>query len=261
VLRDRATAAAERSDGDYGTLVSLARELRDARPSMGAVVNRINRVMATAEATPESVLDAATAACERAVEADTEAAAAAAPVLGERVLTLSRSGTVIDALREATPERVYVAESRPAREGVDAAEELADAGLDVTLFVDAAVAEVIRGEAVDTVFFGADTVLSDGTVINKVGSHPAALVAEGLGVDCYAVCSRDKIVPGTEADREAGPPNAVYDGNAGVGVLNPTFEAVPPESLDGVITEDGSLSASDVAAVANEHAALADWNA
>ncbi|QLD85619.1 NUDIX domain-containing protein [Natronomonas halophila] len=256
VLRDRAAVAAERGDGDYG---SLARDLRDARPSMGAVVNRINRVMATAETTPESVLEAATEACQRAVNSDAEAAEAAMSVLGERVLTLSRSGTVLDALREATPEAVYVAESRPAREGVDAADELADAGLDVTVFVDAAVAEVIRTEDVDTVLFGADTVLSDGTVVNKVGSHPAALAAETAGVDCYAVCSRDKIVPGTEADREPGPPNAVYDGDADVGVLNPTFEAVPAERLDGVITEDGPLSASDVAAVADEHAALAEW--
>jgi ribose 1,5-bisphosphate isomerase len=261
VLRDRAAAAAERGDGNYSTLTSLARKLRDAQPSMGAVANRVNRVMSSAEATPESVLDAATTACERAVDSDAEAAEAAGTVLGERVLTLSRSGTVLDALREAAPEAVYVAESRPACEGVDGAEELADAGLDVSVFVDAAVAEVIRSEEVDTVLFGADTVLSDGTVVNKVGSHPAALVAESAGVDCYAVCSRDKIVPGTEADREAGPPNAVYDGDADVGVLNPTFEAVPADYLDGVITEDGPLSASDVAAVADEHAELADWNA
>ncbi|WP_336135206.1 NUDIX domain-containing protein [Natronomonas amylolytica] len=260
VLRDGAAVAAEGGEGDYDTLAALARDLRDARPSMGAVSNRINRVMATAEATPESVLEAATEACERAVDADAEAAETAARRLGERVLTLSRSGTVLDALREVAPEAVYVAESRPAREGVGVAEQLAEAGIDATLFVDAAVADVIDREDVETVLFGADAVLADGTVVNKVGSHPAALAADAADADCYAVCSRDKIVSGTALDREPGPAAAVYDGDADVAVLNPTFEGVPSDLVDGVVTEDGVLSTDGVAAVAEEHAELADWN-
>jgi translation initiation factor 2B subunit (eIF-2B alpha/beta/delta family) len=268
VLRDRAAVAAERGEGDYGALADLARELRAARPSMGVVANRINRVMAEAESeadrTPESVLDAATAACERAVDADREAAAAAAEFLGDGVLTLSRSGTVLDALREAGPEAVYVAESRPVREGVGVAEELSDAGLEVSLLVDAAVAHVLDRERVDTVVFGADSVLADGTVLNKVGSHPAALAAEAAGADCYAVCSRDKVVPESEVDLdshlESGPREAVYDGEADLRVLNPTFEAVPADRLDGVVTEDGLLSTDEVAAVADEHATWAAWD-
>ncbi|MFT4885310.1 MAG: ribose 1,5-bisphosphate isomerase [Natronomonas sp.] len=260
VLRDGAAVAAERGDGDYDALAELAHELREARPSMGAVANRIDRVMATAGATPASVLDAATEACERAVDADSEAAETAASVLGESVLTLSRSGTVLDALREAAPAAVYVAESRPAREGVAVAEELAAAGIDATVFVDAAVADVIEREAVETVLFGADSVLADGTVVNKIGSHPAALAADAADADCYAVCSRDKIVPGTDVDREPGPSAAVYDGDADVSVLNPTFEGVRPGLIDGVATEDGVLSAAVVASVAEEHADLAAWD-
>lgn len=260
VLRDRAAVAAERGEGGYDSLANLARDLRKVRPSMGAVANRVNRVMATAERTPESVLETAMAACQRAVDADEEAAAAAVPVLGEYVLTLSRSGTVLDALHEATPEGVYVAESRPEREGVTVAEDLANSGIDATLFVDAAIADVIQREPVETVLFGADAVLADGSVVNKVGSHPAALAAKAAGVDCYTVCSRDKIVPETEHDPESGPPKAVYDGSADVAALNPTFETVPAERLDGVVTEDGVLSASDVAAIADEHASLAEWS-
>ncbi|MEF8807196.1 NUDIX domain-containing protein [Natronomonas sp.] len=260
VLRDGAAVAAERGQGDYGTLAALARNLREARPSMGAVANRINRVMATGGATPDSVLQSATEACERAVDADAEAAEMAGNVLGERVLTLSRSGTVLDALREAAPQAVYVAESRPAREGVGVAEQLAEAGIDATLFVDAAVADVMQREDIETVLFGADAVLADGTVVNKVGSHPAALAAEAADADCYAVCSRDKIISGTDVDCEPGPSAAVYDGDADVAVLNPTFEGVPPGLIDGVVTEDGVLSAATVASIAEEHANLAAWN-
>lgn len=261
VLRDRAGMAVERSDGDYDDLAALARELRETRPGMGVVRNRVNRVMATAEATPESVLAAATDACERAVRADSEAAATAAATVGDRVLTLSRSGTVLDALTRVDPETVCVAESRPAREGVGVAEELAADGVDVSLCVDAALAHVVAEEAIDTVLFGADTVLADGRVVNKVGSRFAALAADEAGIDCYAVCSQDKIVAETDADLEPGPADAVYAGPADLRIQNPTFEVVPASLLTGVLTEPGLFSVDDVAAVADEHATLADWSA
>lgn len=272
VLRDRAaevattdvdSPGATETGGGYEDVADCARELRDARSSMGVVATRIDRVMATAEPTPGSVLERAEAACERAVTADDDAAERGADVVGERVLTLSRSGTVMAALRRADPDAAVVAESRPAREGVEVAEELAAAGIDVSLCVDAAMAHAVEREAVDTVLLGADTVLADGTVLNKTGSRLAALAAaasDDRAVDCLAVCSRDKIVPGTEPALESGSPDAVYDGDADLRVLNPTFEAVPPALVDGVVTEDGTLSTEAVAAVAAEHEALADWD-
>ncbi|MGM7319819.1 hypothetical protein, partial [Idiomarina sp. ST10R2A5] len=81
---------------------------------------------------------AAMDACKAALEADAEASSRAADSLGERVLTLSRSGTVEAAISEAEPSRVVVAESRPGREGVGTAERLAEAGIDVTLCADSA---------------------------------------------------------------------------------------------------------------------------
>lgn len=262
VLRDRAAASVHRGGqtDDSDDLVSLARDLRNARPSMGVVVNRIDRVMASADETPRSVLDSAVAACERAVDADQRAATQAAAVLGERVLTLSRSGTVLDALVEAEPEAVFVAESRPALEGVDVAEELHDDGLGVSLFVDAAIGHVVVEEDIDTVVVGADTVLRDGTVVNKVGTRLAALAAAEAGVDCYAVCARDKISPDADLDLESGPSEAVYEGDRPLDVLNPTFEATPPAVFSGIVTEDGLLTTEEVEAIADEHAALTRWD-
>lgn len=271
VLRDRAaTAAIESTDrGDateyeYEALAACARVLCDARPGMGVVANRVNRVMATADQTPESVLERAMAACEHAVVADLEAADRAVELLGQHVLTLSRSGTVADALCEARPDRVYIAESRPACEGVGVAEELADCGLEVRLFVDAAMGHVIDEEDVESVLVGADTVLADGSVVNKVGTRLAALAAVDADVDCYAVCSRDKIVPETtgelELELEAGPPEAVYDGDTPVRALNPTFESVDGDLFTGIVTEDGVLSDEDVETVAETHAGNARWD-
>jgi ribose 1,5-bisphosphate isomerase len=259
VLRDRAAAIAHDSGG-YGTLATLARDLRAARPGMSVVTNRINRVMADAAPTPESVRDHASDACVRAVEADGRAASAAAGVVGNRVLTLSRSGTAVDTLLEAAPDAVFVAESRPDREGVSVAETLAREGLDVSLLVDAALGHVIAEHDPETVLLGADSVLADGTVLNKVGSRLAALAAADADADCYVVCSRDKIAHHTEAELPSGPRGAVYEGDAPLTVLNPTFEPVPPTLVDGIVTGDGTQSLSDVEAVADEHAALARWD-
>lgn len=258
VLRDEAGLAAGRGDRD---VAGVARDLLDARPSMRAVVNRVNRAMAGAEErTPEAVESSAAAVLADAVDADRRAAEAAADRVGERVLTLSRSETVRAALRAADPGAVFVAESRPAREGVGTAEALAEeAGVEVTLFVDAAVAHVLATASVDSVVVGADTVLADGRVVNKVGTRAAAVAAAREGVDCYAVTARDKIAPGGDPSLEPGDPADVYDGDADVAVLNPTFDVAPADAVT-VVTEDGPMDVDAVAAAAEEYAAYADWD-
>lgn len=287
VLRDRAAVLAtgrEAADDEWAALANLARDIHAARPSMQVVTNRVNRVMHEADDRADArragdVEEAASRVIEAALGADAAAARNAADRLdGVRVLTLSRSGTVLAALRQANPAEVLIAESRPAREGVGVAEELAaesirtETGTDVTLLVDAAVAHVLATRDVDAVLVGADAVLADGRVVNKVGTRATALAAAREDVPTYAVAARDKIAPHAEPNFEEDDPREVYDGNdtgdsdAGDGdaggnlsVLNPTFDATPPDLLVGVVTEDGLLDAEDVADVAAEMATLTEW--
>ena len=65
----------------------------------------------------------------------------------------------------------------PAREGLGDADPFAGAGLDVTLCTDAAVAHLLAEESVEVVLVGADAVLPDGSVVNKVGTRAAASAA------------------------------------------------------------------------------------
>jgi len=264
VLRDRAGSFAvrEQSDGgdrERGALAALAEQLRDARPSMAAVGNRVDRAMAAAadDRTPAAVEAAAREGIDRAFRVDEDAAAEAADEIRDATaLTLSRSGTVRDALPAA--DRVFVAESRPAREGVGVAEALA-ADCDVTLHTDAAVAHVLATEPVDAVIVGADAVLPDGTVVNKTGTRGAALAADREGVPVYAVASTDKVRTDDTARFEDGDPAAVYDGDADVSALNPTFDATPPDLVSAVLTERGALAPDEVSAVADELRALSAW--
>ena len=262
VLRDRAGVLATTNAGEadgWDDLAALARDLREARPSMVVIESRINRAMAEANRTPRAVEESARAGIERAFAVDEAAASAADDRLSGTVLTLSRSGTVLDALRQADIERVVVAESRPAREGVGVAEELADGDdCQITLVTDAAVAHVLAEHSVDCVLVGADTILADGSVVNKVGTRGVAIAAAHEDVPVYAVASSDKISTDTDAHFEDGDPETVYDGDADLHVANPTFDRTPPEFVT-VVTEDGPLDAAAVGEDAEKLASLASW--
>ncbi|WP_440007898.1 NUDIX domain-containing protein [Halomicrococcus sp. SG-WS-1] len=262
VLRDRAGAiAAGERDGDWSDLAAIAEALCDARTSMAALGNRVDRAMATAsdDRTPAAVERAAAVGVERAFSADDGAAAVARErIEGDAALTLSRSGTVLAALDAA--ERVFVAESRPAREGVGVAEELAGGGdAPVTLHTDAAVAHVLATRDVDAVVVGADTVLPGGDVVNKTGTRATALAADREDVPVYVVVASDKVATGDDPALEAGDPAAVYDGSADVEVLNPTFDVTPADCVAGYVTERGVLDAGGVRDVADEHRELSGW--
>src|SRR6056297_2488214 len=77
VLRDEAAVADE-----YAAVAGVARELRDAKPGMAVVGNRVNRAMHEADRTPESVEASARAVASEAVYADERAATRAAAELG-----------------------------------------------------------------------------------------------------------------------------------------------------------------------------------
>ncbi|WP_306054182.1 NUDIX domain-containing protein [Natronococcus wangiae] len=275
VLRDRAgLLVAERAEygddpeGERDELAELAGRLLEARPSMAVLRNRVNRAMADAggdsadeDRAPTgapTVLESALAGIDRALEADEEAAGTAADLLEGSIATLSRSGTVLEALRDDSPSRVFVAESRPAREGVAVAEELADE-CSVTLHTDAAAAHVLASEDVDRVAVGADAIRPDGAVVNKTGTRALAIAAAREGVPVTVVAATDKISTREEVNLESGDRSAVYDGEAGIDVVNPTFDVTPADCVTEVATERGRLEAEDVADVAEELRALEGW--
>jgi translation initiation factor 2B subunit (eIF-2B alpha/beta/delta family) len=257
VLRDEAALAAD--GGGWPAVAETARRLRDAKPGMAVVRNRVNRAMATADRAADSVEAAAREVAREAVDADDRAASTAASELddldADAVFTLSRSGTVERALHDARPEQVFVAESRPGGEGIAVAESFAG-DFDVTLTTDANVPAAVADA--DAVLVGADAVFPDGPVVNKVGTRAAALAARDAGIPVLVVCAADKVAPEPHpvGDSEAG---SLYDGDAPLDVRDPVFEVVPARLVDGVVTEEGRLDSADVERVADEHRRWADW--
>ncbi|SFG60871.1 Translation initiation factor 2B subunit, eIF-2B alpha/beta/delta family [Halopelagius inordinatus] len=262
VLRDDAADA-----DDWDSVARTARKLRDARPSMAAVSNRVNRAMATADRTPESVrercIDLLRASFDAADGVTTAATNRLADSDATAVATISRSGTVRRVLRESDPDAVVVAESRPEREGVGVAEWAAtETDARVTLTTEAALPAAFSRLDVDAAVVGADAVLPDGGVVNKTGTTGLALAAREAGVPVYAVATCDKVRPTGEdgvGDESSGWAD-VYDGEASLSVFAPTFEATAPTLLDGVVTEAGFADEADVRDIAEEHAENAAWD-
>jgi translation initiation factor 2B subunit (eIF-2B alpha/beta/delta family) len=285
VLRDEATLLDSNRASEFDSTRDIADALVDVRPAMTAVVNRVHKALGDAEdESPRAVETAAHDSIERALTADSAAAEKlGSEIDGNRVATLSRSGTVLQALEAGHPDAVLVAESRPGREGTDVAERVAPS-TSVTLTTDTGFAHQLRTQDVDLFVVGADSVLADGRVVNKVGTRSAAIAAAHEDIPVLVATASAKIRP---ADLESGDETALdpeprddattdiesrddatidleprdetelYDGDVDMSVINHTFDVTPVDCLDAVVTERGRLDTAEIEEIAAEHARLA----
>jgi translation initiation factor eIF-2B subunit delta len=171
---------------------------------------------------------------------------------GARVLTHSRSSTVLAAFLEAKRAgrnlSVLLTESRPMLEGRAMAGALAIEEIPVTLIADAAASLALDG--VDLVMLGADKI-TPVNLVNKIGTRMIALAARERGLPLYAICDSSKFIK-EDYLRAALPRSRNADelwaeAPRGVSVANSYFEPTPLSDFTGIVTEDGVLSATDTA--------------
>lgn len=164
------------------------------------------------------------------------------------VVTYSRSGSVLAALRSVVgPDlSVTLSEARPGGEGLSVAEELADAGADVTLTTDAGLARHL--EDADMLMVGADALAVDGFV-NKVGTGMLCLAAKQADAGVLVVAATDKVWPASLGRAPSVDATGSWDVDVpeGVSVDLRLFEGVPLDRVTGVITEEGPLPPAQVA--------------
>ena len=185
-----------------------------------------------------------------------ESAAARLPD-GAVVVTISRSFSVLATLREAAERvgRLVVAESRPACEGRGTAELAASFGIEVELMTDAAAAGIV-GEA-DVVLFGADSLLADGSVVNKTGTFALCCAARRHDVPALAVATRSKILPaGFRPEMEEMSPDELGKPIEGVQRRNVYFEKVPAEMITETAAADRPLTREAISTRASHLATL-----
>ncbi len=233
------------------SLREAAHALADARPSMVPVTTRVGALLHVlgvhardrVEEDAEDV-EALRDACAFHAEATRAAASqahdatvqAAVGLLEDanHVTTLSRSGTVLAALKDARVPTTVLA-SHPGHGGQRMAELLVEAGVDATL-TPASHGPRAALEA-DLVLVGADAVLADGTVRNSAGTHGLLLAAADAGTPGLVVADTWKIAP---ADHEADPEPVDGDPPPGVGWRATRFEEVPPRVVGALVNEHGT---------------------
>lgn len=269
LLEEAASATPPTVEG-LAALSEVARALRASRPSMPVIANLVNLAMdpasrlsspgAVAAAAPQAVRKAR----ERAQEARGAAARQAAELLRGTVLTHSASETVTKALRAAhragALSRVVVAEGRPGFEGRAVARALAAEGAEVLLVVDAALG--LHAREADVALVGADAILADGALVNKVGTRLLGLACERSGTPLYAAADRFKVSAGATLPLEEKAAAEVWpDAPAGVHVRNIYFDRTEAGLVTGYATDAGLLAPGEVAPLAEEHASWAAWEA
>jgi translation initiation factor eIF-2B subunit delta/methylthioribose-1-phosphate isomerase len=235
-------------------LLTAAGDIAVAHPSMAPLTNTAAVFAASLPRTEDHALLAMEARSAarglRAywVEAPAALAQRHAPRLTGTVMSHSSSSDVLRTLLLARPAQVFLTESRPGRESGDTARALTAAGLAVTMIPDSAGGHFIPG--VDAVVLGADSLLPNGDVVNKVGSYPLALAALDRGRPVFVLAETMKVSPDPEPSLTLATERQLGRPPARVAFESPLFERIPRHCVSAILTEDGELDLPTIAHLA-----------
>ena len=125
--------------------------------------------------------------------------------------------------------------------------ELHKDGIPLKVITDNAAAHLIREEGVSAVWAGADRILSNGTVYNKIGTYALGILMNYHGGKLYVAAPTSTIDPRSrESDVriEQRDPEEVRNilGRVavvpkGVKAMNPAFDRTPPRLVSAIVTE------------------------
>ena len=232
-------------------LAECAKALAAARPSMSILKNLMEEWKESLEVLPDDVEEARVKAAETALNlaeqstrASFEAAALTSALVGNNktIITHSFSSTVLEVfhLLKNRGVQAIVPESRPLCEGADLAERLSQWDIPATYITDAQVG--LFAAHADIAIVGADTLLADGSAINKAGTLLLAMAAHAEEVPFYVCCESFKLWPQKEppALEEMSPAELGTSPWPGVSVSNIYFDVTPAHLITGWCTERGA---------------------
>ena len=240
--------ASDAKDADtlFSHVLLVGLRLRHVQPAMANVWNLTGKLLQTVDqrraagASPEELRSltqkSSVQILEDEAEASEDVARNTANLLPQDgvVLAHSYSSAVLRSLelgfKSGKEFRVYATESYPGMEGKLVAKELIALGVPVTLIADSAVGSIIH--EVDLTLMGADSVLNDGTLVHKVGTHDISTVAKRQGTPVYSSSETAKF--------------SVQDFLGERPETTPIFDLTPPELVSSYVTEAGLVAPTEV---------------
>ena len=257
--------------GDGEKVKQEAARIASARPTAVNLAWGVQRALAKLPDGPQAVLEEALQMLTEDAKVNRAAATHAADLIQRlcadrplRILTHCNTGrlattafgTALGALRvlhgRGRIENVLVDETRPLLQGARLTTwELAEAGIPHRLTIDSAAAWAMATGQVDCVIVGADRIVADGSVANKIGTYALAVAAHRHGIPFVVVApesTRDLATPtgnGIVVEERSAAEITHVGGIAtapeGTAVFNPAFDVTPPELVTAIVTEIGAV--------------------
>jgi translation initiation factor 2B subunit (eIF-2B alpha/beta/delta family) len=236
-------------------ILVLSKQIIDARPSMAPLINTIGYLIHDLEVLEKNIIE------ERLIQFQIDRKKRKESLESQfhiflkenkrdplKVMLISYSSTIINLLLKNKDYgfEIYVLESRPLLEGQKVAEILSPY-FKTHLIIDAAIGTFI--DEIDIVLIGVDSVLEDGSIINKIGTFPLSVLAYTKKINVYAVCESYKYNLkshyGFSILIAEKPVREVYNKeitNKFLEVHNYYFDITPSEYISGIISDLGVLS-------------------
>jgi methylthioribose-1-phosphate isomerase len=166
-------------------------------------------------------------------------------------------GTALAPIRTAhsqgRPLHVYVDETRPFLQGARlTAWELREAGISQTLICDNMAGYMMNRGNIDCIIVGADRIVANGDVANKIGTFSLSVLAKVHNIPFYvaapsstvdlSLASGEQIVIEERSAEEVTHLAGRQIAPEGVAAAHPAFDVTPCEMITAIITEQGVLS-------------------
>lgn len=163
-------------------------------------------------------------------------------------------GTALGVLRKGWEQgavtQVYATETRPLLQGARLTVwELQRAGIPVTLITDTATGSVIKRGLVSEVVVGADRIVANGDVANKIGTYQLAVLAREHDIPFYiaaptstidlSIANGDAIPIEERSPEEVTNVKGVATAPSRTEAANPAFDVTPARYIAAIVTERG----------------------
>jgi len=158
----------------------------------------------------------------------------------DKILTHSNSQTVYEVISRILLERknliVTISEGRPQFEGRTLAEKLISHNVKTELITEAMIPKAVQN--MDATLIGADIILANGNIVNKVGSLSLALACKYFNKPLYVISDKSKITNKNNFEQAYYPSTEIWEVNNDlISINNYYFEEIDGSLITKVITD------------------------
>ena len=155
-------------------------------------------------------------------------------------ITISNSKTIFEVMKLIAGNKesieVTVSEGRPNFEGRILAENLASVNIKTTLITEAQIFNAVQN--CDCGIIGADKILKNGNVVNKVGSNLLASSCKEFNKPFLVIADKTKFAKDNSFNTKEMPGEEIYPGkNKEIKIDNYYFEEIPKKYITKIITD------------------------